>query len=71
MDNFHFIDIKPTIDRTEAASIKDAIFRRAREKAQQLTEEKSDNYTSIFVFIKFVCANRTTHTSNNIRSWQN
>ncbi|MCR5265454.1 MAG: hypothetical protein K6E29_02540 [Cyanobacteria bacterium RUI128] len=46
MDNFHFIDIKPTIDRAEAASIKDAIFRRAREKAQQLTEEKSDNYTS-------------------------
>lgn len=46
MDNFHFIDIKPTIDRSETASIKDAIFKRAREKAQQITEEKSENYTS-------------------------
>lgn len=46
MDNFHFVDIKPTIDRKETASIKDAIFRRAREKAEALTEEKSENYTS-------------------------
>ena len=46
MDNFHFVDIKPTIDRKETASIKDAIFRRAKEKAQALTEEKNENYTS-------------------------
>lgn len=46
MDHFHFVDIKPTIDRAETASIKDAIFKRAREKAQTLTEEKSENYTS-------------------------
>ena len=46
MDNFHFVDIKPTIDRKETASIKDAIFRRAREKARELTEEKAENYTA-------------------------
>ena len=46
MDNFHFVDIKPTIDRKETASIKDAIFKRAREKAEALTEEKAENYTS-------------------------
>lgn len=46
MDNFHFVDIKPTIDRKETASIKDAIFKRAREKAQALTEEKAENYES-------------------------
>ncbi len=46
MDNFHFIDVKPTIDRQQTASIKDAIFKRAREKAAAMTEEKSENYTS-------------------------
>ncbi len=46
MDNFHFVDIKPAIDRKETASIKDAIFKRAREKAEALTEEKAENYTS-------------------------
>ena len=46
MDNFHFIDVKPTIERKETASIKDAIFKRAKEKAQSLAEEKSENYTS-------------------------
>jgi len=46
MDNFHFIDIKPTIDRKETASIKDAIFKRAREKANSLTQEKNEGYTS-------------------------
>ena len=33
MDNFHFIDVKSSIDRAETASIKEAIFRRAREKS--------------------------------------
>lgn len=46
MNNFHFVDIKPTIDRKETTSIKDAIFKRAREKAQAMTEEKSENYTA-------------------------
>ena len=46
MDNFHFIDVKPTIDRKQTASIKDAVFKRAREKAAAMTEEKSENYTS-------------------------
>lgn len=46
MDNFHFIDVKPTIDRKETASIKDAIFKRAREKANTLAEEKSEGYTA-------------------------
>lgn len=46
MDNFHFIDVKPTIDRQQTASIRDAIFRRAKEKAEALTEEKSENYTT-------------------------
>ena len=46
MDNFHFIDLKPAIDRRETASIKDAIFKRAREKSNQLAEEKSENYTA-------------------------
>jgi len=46
MDNFHFLDVKSSIDRKETASIKDAIFRRAREKASSLAEEKSENYTS-------------------------
>ena len=46
MDHFHFVDVKPTIDRKETASIKDAIFKRAREKARELTEAKSENYTA-------------------------
>lgn len=46
MDRFHFIDVKPSIDRKETASIRDAIFQRAKEKAARLTEEKSENYTS-------------------------
>ena len=46
MDRFHFIDVKPTIDRKETASTRDAIFKRAREKAEALTEEKNENYTT-------------------------
>lgn len=46
MDNFHFIDIKPSIDRKETVSIRDAIFKRAKEKAQAITEEKSENYST-------------------------
>ena len=46
MNNFHFIDVKPSIERSEVASIKDAIFKRAREKSNLLAKEKSENYTS-------------------------
>lgn len=46
MDNFYFVNVKPAIDRKETATIKDAIFKRAKEKAESLTEEKSENYTS-------------------------
>ena len=46
MDNFHFIDIKPSIDRKETALIKDVILKRAKEKAETLTEEKNENYTT-------------------------
>ena len=46
MDNFYFVNVKPSIDRAETASVKDAIFKRAREKAQAITEEKSENYTA-------------------------
>ena len=46
MNNFHFIDVKPSIDRSEVASIKDAIFKRAREKSNALANEKSESYTS-------------------------
>ena len=46
MDNFYFVNVKPAIDRAETASVKDAIFKRAREKAQTITEEKSENYTA-------------------------
>lgn len=44
--NFHFIDIKPTIDKSQVNSIKEAIFARAREKSNALAEEKNENYTS-------------------------
>lgn len=46
MDHFHFINVKPSIERKDSASIKDAIFRRAKEKANSLAEEKSENYSS-------------------------
>lgn len=46
MNNFHFVDVKPSIERSEVASIKDAIFKRAREKSNSLAKEKSENYTS-------------------------
>lgn len=46
MDNFHFIDVKSSIDRAETASIKEAIFKRAREKSNTLATEKNDNYSS-------------------------
>ena len=44
--NFHFIDIKPTIDKSQVNSIKEAIFARAREKANALAEEKNESYTT-------------------------
>ena len=46
MDNFHFIEIKPTIDRAHTASIKEAILKRAKEKSNALAEEKSENYVA-------------------------
>ena len=44
MDNFHFIDIKPTIDRAETETIKDAIFKRALEKSNALAAAKEEAY---------------------------
>ena len=44
--NFHFIDIKPTIDKSQVNSIKEAIFARAQEKSNALAQEKNENYTT-------------------------
>lgn len=46
MDNFHFVKVKPSIERKDVSLIKEAIFKRAREKAQQMSDEKNENYTS-------------------------
>ena len=45
MDNFHFVDVKPTIDRAQTVSIKEAIYKRAREKANALISKKNDDCT--------------------------
>lgn len=46
MNNFHFVDVKPSIERKDVSLIKEAIFKRARDKAEQLNEEKNEHYTS-------------------------
>jgi hypothetical protein len=46
MNNFHFIDVKPSIERSEISSIKEAIFKRAKEKSNTLASETSENYTT-------------------------
>lgn len=46
MDNFHFVKVKPSIERKNVSLIKEAIFKRAREKAEQMNDEKSNQYTS-------------------------
>ena len=46
MDNFHFVKVKPSIERKDVSLIKEAIFKRAREKAEQMNDEKSNQYTS-------------------------
>lgn len=46
MNHLHFIDVKPSIDKKETASIKDAIFKRAKQKAQALADEKQENYSA-------------------------
>lgn len=46
MDNFHFIKVKPSIERKDVSLIKEAIFKRAREKAEQMNDEKNNQYTS-------------------------
>lgn len=46
MDNFHFVQVKPSIERKEVSLIKEAIFKRAREKAQQMNTEQNNQYTS-------------------------
>lgn len=46
MDNFHFVNVKPSIERKEVSLIKEAIFKRAREKAEQMNDEKNEHYTS-------------------------
>ena len=46
MDNFHFVKVKPSIERKDVSLIKEAIFKRAREKAEQMNDEKNNQYTS-------------------------
>ena len=46
MDNFHFVKVKPSIEHKDVSLIKEAIFKRAREKAEQMNDEKSSQYTS-------------------------
>lgn len=46
MDNFHFVNVKPSIERKDVSLIKEAIFKRAREKAEQINDEKNEHYTS-------------------------
>lgn len=46
MDNFHFVQVKPKIEQKEVSLIKEVIFKRAREKAQQMSDKSSEHYTS-------------------------
>lgn len=46
MDHFHFVDVKPKIDRNEVSLIKETIFKRAREKAERMNQEQNNQYTS-------------------------
>lgn len=46
MDNFHFVQVKPKIEQKEVSLIKEAIFKRAREKAQEMNAEQNAQYTS-------------------------
>ena len=46
MDNFHFVKLKPSIERSEVNSIRDTIFQRAREKAQKMNEEQNAQYSA-------------------------
>ena len=46
MDNFHFVKVKPSIEHKDVSLIKEAIFKRAREKAEQMNDEKNNQYTS-------------------------
>lgn len=46
MDNFHFVQVKPKIERKDISLIKETIFKRARQKAQQMNEEQNNQYTS-------------------------
>lgn len=46
MDNFHFVKVKPSIERKDVSLIKEAIFKRAREKAEQMNDERNNQYTS-------------------------
>ena len=46
MDNFHFVQVKPSIERKDVSLIKEAIFKRAREKAQQMNDDQNNQYTS-------------------------
>lgn len=46
MDNFHFVQVKPKIEQKEVSLIKEVIFKRAREKAQQMNDEQNAQYTT-------------------------
>lgn len=46
MDNFHFVNVKPSIDRSEVSLLKEAIFQRAREKAEKMNAVQNEQYTT-------------------------
>lgn len=46
MDNFHFVNVKPSIDRSEVSFLKETIFQRAREKAEKMNAAQNEQYTS-------------------------
>ncbi|MBR3890371.1 hypothetical protein IKJ53_07635 [bacterium] len=46
MDNFHFINVKPNIEKKDVALIKETIFQRARDKAEKMNEVQNEQYTS-------------------------
>lgn len=46
MDKFHFVNVKPNIERKDVTLIKETIFQRARDKAEKMNEVHNDQYAS-------------------------
>lgn len=46
MDKFHFVNVKPNIERKDVALIKETIFQRARDKAEKMNEVQNEQYAS-------------------------